>query len=160
MYCRKCGQELKETSRFCKMCGTPVMMESTIEDEVSRRNSRQYQSEYRSGQRVRQKLKLLFSVPCGNPPLDFACRYIVSDKGGIVAVNGIRRIEQHRFKVLFDIADFGGILFHAVKDKFNVTAVQLHKLCLDKLCRVIVPGDTDCLSLAAYRFKDNRNNFV
>ena len=52
------------------------------------------------------------------------------------------------------------ILFHAVKDKFNVTAVELHKLCLDKLCRVIVPGDTDCLSLAAYRFKDNRNNFV
>ncbi len=34
MYCRKCGQKLKETSRFCKMCGTPVMMESTIEDEV------------------------------------------------------------------------------------------------------------------------------
>ena len=78
----------------------------------------------------------------------------------IIAVNGIRRIEQHRFKVLFDVADFGGILFHAVKDKFNVTAVELHKLCLDKLCRVIVPGDTDCLSLAAYRFKDNRNNFV
>ena len=44
----------------------------------------------------------------------------MSDKGGIVAVNGIRRIEQHRFKVLFDVADFGGILFHAVKDKFNV----------------------------------------
>ena len=83
----------------------------------------------------------------------------MSDKGGIVAVNGIRRIEQHRFKVLFDVADFGGILFHAVKDKFNVAAVELHKLCLDKLCRVIVPGDTDCLSLAAYRFKDNRNNF-
>ena len=34
MYCRKCGQKLKETSRFCKKCGTPVMMESTIEDEV------------------------------------------------------------------------------------------------------------------------------
>ena len=34
MYCRKCGQKLKETSRFCKICGTPVMMESTIEDEV------------------------------------------------------------------------------------------------------------------------------
>ncbi len=34
MYCRKCGQKLKETSRFCKMCGTPVMMESIIEDEV------------------------------------------------------------------------------------------------------------------------------
>ena len=82
------------------------------------------------------------------------------DKGGIVAVNGIRRIEQHRFKILLDVADFGGILFHAVKDKFNVAAVELHKLCLDKLCRVIVPGDTDCLSLAAYRFKDNRNNFV
>ena len=43
----------------------------------------------------------------------------------IIAVNGIRRIEQHRFKVLFDVADFGGILFHAVKDKFNVTAVEL-----------------------------------
>ena len=34
MYCRKCGQKLKETSRFCKMCGTPVMIESAIEDEV------------------------------------------------------------------------------------------------------------------------------
>ena len=34
MYCRKCGQKLKETSRFCKKCGAPVMMESTIEDEV------------------------------------------------------------------------------------------------------------------------------
>lgn len=34
MYCRKCGQKLKEISRFCKICGTPVMMESTIEDEV------------------------------------------------------------------------------------------------------------------------------
>ena len=34
MYCRKCGQKLKETSRFCKICGTPVMLESIIEDEV------------------------------------------------------------------------------------------------------------------------------
>ena len=38
-----------------------------------------------------------------------------------------------------------------------MAAVELHKLCLDKLCRVIVPGDTDCLSLAAYRFKDGAN---
>ena len=37
---------------------------------ASRRNSRQYQSEYRSGQRFRQKLKLLFSVSCGCCPYD------------------------------------------------------------------------------------------
>jgi hypothetical protein len=50
------------------------------------------------------------------------------------------------------------------KDKFNWTAVELHKLCLDKLCRVIVPGDTDCsfivfFPIACIPFKDNSKTF-
>ena len=51
-------------------------------------------------------------------------------------------------------------MIHAVKDKFNVAAVELHKLCLDKLCRVIVPGDTDCLSFGADSFKHEGYNFI
>jgi len=43
-------------------------------------------------------------------------------------------VEKYRFQILLDVADFRGVLFHAVKDKFNVAAVQLHKLCFDKLC--------------------------
>lgn len=76
-----------------------------------------------------------------------AAVHIVVDKGGVIAVNGVGRVEKYRFQILLDVTDFRGVLFHAVKDKFNVAAVQLHKLCFDKLCRIIVPGDTDCLRL-------------
>jgi len=52
----------------------------------------------------------------------------VSDKGGIVAVHCGRGIEKHRKQVFLDIADFGCVLSHAVKDKFNVAAVYLQEL--------------------------------
>ncbi len=45
--------------------GTFLSVLGLIEFRIEQLNSRQYQSEYRSGQRFRQKLKLLFSVPCG-----------------------------------------------------------------------------------------------
>ena len=82
------------------------------------------------------------------------------DKGGVIAVNGVGCVEKYRFQILLDVADFRGVLFHAVKDKFNVAAVELHKLCFDKLCRIIVPGDTDCLSFGADSFKDKGHNLV
>ena len=41
-----------------------------------------------------------------------------------------------------------------------MAAVELHKLCLYKLCRVVVPGDTDLLSGRADGFKDNVKDFV
>lgn len=34
------------------------------------------------------------------------------------------------------------------------------KLCFDKLCRIIVPGDTNCLSFGADSFKDKGHNLV
>ena len=58
------------------------------------------------------------------------------------------------------VADFGGVLTHTSKDKLNMTAVEFHKLCFHKLCRVIVPGDTDSLSAGADRFKDKGHNLV
>ena len=82
------------------------------------------------------------------------------DKGGVIAVNGVGRVEKYRFQILLDVTDFRGVLFHAVKDKFNVAAVQLHKLCFHKFCRVIVPGDTDSLSPGADGFKDKVYNPV
>ena len=84
----------------------------------------------------------------------------MGDKCGIVVVNGGRGIEKHRPQVLLDVADFGGVFPHTVHDKLNVAAVQLHKLALYKLCRVVVPGDTDFLSCGADGFKDNVNDFV
>ena len=82
------------------------------------------------------------------------------DKGGVIAVNGVGCVEKYRFQILLDVADFRGVLFHAVKDKFNVAAVEFHKLCFDKLCRIIVPGDTDCLSFGADSFKYEGHNFI
>ena len=82
------------------------------------------------------------------------------DKGGVIAVNGVWGVEQHRFQILLDVADFGGVLTHTSKDKLNMTAVEFHKLFFHKLCRVIVPGDTDSLSAGADRFKDKGHNLV
>ena len=81
-------------------------------------------------------------------------------KGRIVAVHSGRGIEKHRPQVLFDVADFGGVLAHAGKDKFNVAAVKFHKPCLDKPCRIIVPGDTDSFSFSADRFKYEGHNLI
>ena len=39
-------------------------------------------------------------------------------------------------------------------------AVKFHKFAFYKLCRVVVPGNTDCLSSGADRFKDKVNDFV
>lgn len=69
-------------------------------------------------------------------------------------------LKSTAFRYCLMFADFRGVLFHAVKDKFNVAAVELHKLCFDKLCRMIVPGDTDCLSFGADSFKDKGHNLV
>lgn len=84
----------------------------------------------------------------------------MGDKGSIVVVNRGRGIEQYRFQILPDIADLRCILFQTVHDKLNMQTVELHKLCLYQLCRVVVPGNTDRLSCAAYRFKDQINDFV
>ena len=39
-------------------------------------------------------------------------------------------------------------------------AVQFHKFAFYKLCRVVVPGNTDCTALRADSFKDKVNDFV
>ena len=39
-------------------------------------------------------------------------------------------------------------------------AVKFHKFAFYKLYRVVVPGNTDCLSSGADRFKDKVNDFV
>ncbi|CCL93462.1 hypothetical protein BN190_4870002 [Clostridioides difficile T14] len=58
----------------------------------------------------------------------FAAVKVVIDKGGIIAVNGTRRVEQYRFQILLDIAHFGCVLPHAIQNKLNMAAVQLQKL--------------------------------
>ena len=49
--------------------------------------------------------------------------------------------------------DFGSIFLHTVQYKADMFAVQFHKFCFYKLCRVVVPGDTDCSSFGADGFK-------
>lgn len=39
-------------------------------------------------------------------------------------------------------------------------AVQFHKFCFYKLCRVVVPGDTDCSSFGADGFKNKGKDFL
>ena len=39
-------------------------------------------------------------------------------------------------------------------------AVQFHKFCFYKLCRVVVPGDTDCSSFGADSFKNKGKDFL
>ena len=36
------------------------------------------------------------------------------DKGGVIAVNGVGRVEKYRFQILLDVADFRGVLFRSV----------------------------------------------
>lgn len=85
---------------------------------------------------------------------------LVRYKGGVIGADSGRGIEKGCFHVLLDVADFGGVLAQTVKDKADMLAVQFHKLCLYKLCRVIVPGDTDCLSSGADGFKHEVNKLV
>ena len=73
--------------------------------------------------------------------------HIVRYKGRVIAANRRRGIEKGSFHVLLDVADFGGVFPHTVQYKADMFAVQLHKLCFYKLCRVVVPGDTDCSCL-------------
>ena len=70
-------------------------------------------------------------------------------KGRVIAANRRRGIEKGSFHVLLDVADFGGVFLHTVQYKADMFAVQFHKFCFYKLCRVVVPGDTDCSSFGA-----------
>ena len=81
-------------------------------------------------------------------------------KGRVIAANRRRGIEKGSFHVLLDVADFGGVFLHTVKHKADMLAIQLHKLCFYKLCRVVVPCDTDCPSFGADGFKDKGNDFL
>ena len=49
----------------------------------------------------------------------------MSDKGGIVAVNGRRGIEKHRLQILLDVTDFRCVLLHTVKHKFNNSMIVM-----------------------------------
>ena len=37
-----------------------------------------------------------------------AAVHIVVDKGGVIAVNGVGRVEKYRFQILLDVTDFRG----------------------------------------------------
>ena len=69
-------------------------------------------------------------------------------------------IEKGSFHVLLDVADFGGVFLHTVQYKADMFAVQFHKFCFYKLCRVVVPGDTDCSSFGADGFKNKGKDFL
>ena len=78
----------------------------------------------------------------------------------LITVDRAGRVEQHRTEILPDVADLGGVLFHAVKDKLDMRAVQLHKLAFHQLCRVVIPGNADFPAGAAYRFKHDVHDLV
>jgi len=84
----------------------------------------------------------------------------MGDKGGVIAVNGGRRVKKYRKQIFLDIADFRCVFLHTVKHKFNMAAVELQKLRFHKLGGIIVTGDADCLSCRADGFKDKVNDFV
>jgi hypothetical protein len=81
-------------------------------------------------------------------------------KGRVIAANRRRGIEKGSFHVLLDVADFGGVFLHTVQYKADMFAVQFHKFCFYKLCRVVVPGDTDCSSFGADGFKNKGKDFL
>ena len=62
---------------------------------------------------------------------------------GIVAVDTDRRIVKRGQQVLPDIADLGGVLFEAVKDKADMLRIELQKPGLHDLCREIAASDAD-----------------
>lgn len=55
---------------------------------------------------------------------------------------------------------FRGVFADTVKDKLNVRAVQLHQLGFHQLGGVIVPGNADGLSGAAYGFHQQVHDLV
>ena len=76
----------------------------------------------------------------------------MSDKGGVIAVNGVWCVEKNRKQVLLDVAYLGGVLVHTVNHKLDMAAVQLHKLRLHKLGGVVVPGNAYYLAAGADGF--------
>ena len=84
----------------------------------------------------------------------------MSDKRGVVVINGGRRVEQNRPQILLDVADFACILLHAVQNKLNVRMVELQKLRFDKLGGVVVAYYAQRLSCGADRFKNEVYNLV
>ena len=62
--------------------------------------------------------------------------------------------------ILISFAHLGCVLPHAVQNKLNMAAVQLHKLGFDKFGWVVVPGNTDCLSCCADGFQHKVNYLV
>ncbi|EQJ59546.1 hypothetical protein QSK_1018 [Clostridioides difficile P29] len=93
-------------------------------------------------------------------PIKCAVCHIVRYKGRVIAANRRRGIEKGSFHVLLDVADFGGVFLHTVQYKADMFAVQFHKFCFYKLCRVVVPGDTDCSSFGADGFKNKGKDFL
>ena len=77
----------------------------------------------------------------------------MGDKGSVIIADSGRGVEKGCFQILLDVADFRGVLFHAVKDKFNVAAVQLQKFSLYQLGGVIVASDAERLSRRADSFQ-------
>lgn len=51
------------------------------------------------------------------------------------------------------------VLFHTIKDKLDMTAIELHKLFFHKFGGIIVTGDADCFSRCADGFKDKGKRF-
>ena len=84
----------------------------------------------------------------------------MSDKRGVVVINGGRCVEQNRPQILLDVADFACVLLHAVQNELNVRMVELQKLRFNKLGWVVVAGYAQRLSCGADRFKNEVYNLV
>ena len=78
----------------------------------------------------------------------------------VIAVDGTWGVEQNRQQVFFDVPYFRGVFADTVKDKLNVRTVQLHQLGFHQLGGVIVPGNADGLSGAAYGFHQQVHDLV
>ena len=78
----------------------------------------------------------------------------------VIAVDGAWGVEQNRQQVFFDVPYFRGVFADTVKDKLNVRTVQLHQLGFHQLSGVIVPGNADGLSGAAYGFHQQVHDLV
>ena len=84
----------------------------------------------------------------------------MSDKCGIIVINGGRCVEQNRPQILLDVADFACVLLHAAQNEFNVRMVKLQKLRFDKLGMVVIAGYAQRLSCGADRFKNEVYNLI
>ena len=81
-------------------------------------------------------------------PISAAVQVMV-DEGCVVAVHRDRRVIQRRQQIFLDIADIGGVLPHPFQHILDVGAVDLQKPGLHHLGGVVIPGDTDHLSVGA-----------